>query len=1026
MASIRRFRFWDKNTTVTSLGDALARAAAAGETVERLVQLTTRSLLDAGQADRAAVLLRSEKEAGVLEGSVVDSGAPVVPESWKRFDALVPAVAEMLESREPLLLNLREVAWAAVLGPLAGMKSAAVLPLSCTGETLGVALAAYARDPVPEALEELQGIADHLAVMVSQRRLAVRSRRLDDQLNAFASLERSVAAGESAESILKRLAEVARRETEAIFVAVARRAGVGNGISFAAFDGPAEIIPLLGEAGLAPIWRAVAQDRRAAVKNLHPVPAGCDGGAGLRARAIDMILVLPLEAGGALLGTLAVGIGAGNSPPAVRKALEPLAALAAKALGDDSLRARAAATEATLSALLESGAEMVLLLDGEGTIQKSSRAAREKLGLHCAVAAFPRLEEIFSEHQREEIVAWRRAAVRGEPPAPLELTLDRGTILRLRVQATLLAGGRWQVGLEDLTASRNAERQRKEVDAELAAVLDSMESGMLLFDARGGLRLANARFAHLFGLDPRRLVEMGDFETLLGAVRDRFREPQAVERRWRKILGQGDEAAWDELEILHPSRRVVERFARPVMGGDGERIGWLELYRDITGERLIQSKLMQTEKMAALGQLVSGIAHELNNPLTGIMGYAQLLLSHELEGERAVEVRRIFEEAERAGRIVKNLLLFAREKKPERRAVNLNEIIERTLALRSYELKVHNIAIVRDLDPEPSPVLADAHQLQQVVLNLLVNAEQAIQQDRGRGRITVRTRRVSAQRLALEVGDDGPGIPSEIASRIFDPFFTTKPVGTGTGLGLSIVYGIVQEHGGEVTVETSPGRGTNFVIELPMLSGRAQETAMERPRRPRTTGSARGRKILVIEDESTVAQLVVDVLREEGHHAEAVLDSVEGLDRILRQHYDLVICDLRMPRLDGRDLYFSLVRRGNSAQHRMIFITGDTLTPHTVEFLERNSLRYLAKPFLVEELKRAVEQELGRGEGSQSRSPGPRLAPPSRPGEEGEGPPQLVRDPEWRDEGGTPRNVELGRNDKQGPTVRGHKGSGPR
>jgi signal transduction histidine kinase/CheY-like chemotaxis protein len=725
---------------------------------------------------------------------------------------------------------------------------------------------------------------------------------------------------------------------------------------------------------------------------------------------VALILVLPLEVGRELQGVLAVGLGAQDSPAALRACLEPFAAVAAKGLWDDSLRARVATTEATLSALLESGSEMVLLLDGAGCIRQGSRAAREKLDFSIFEESPPRLEDIFPERERDAVVVWREAAMRGGQPGPLELKLHRGTILRLRLQATLLPEGRWQVGLEDLTAARSAERRRKEVDAELAAVLDSMESGMLLFDAQGGLRLANTRFAHLLGLEPRRLGEIADFEALLGTVRDRFREPRAVERRWREILNPGDEAAWDELEVSYPSRRVLERFARPVLNSDGERIGWLELYRDITGERLIQSKLLQAEKMAALGQLVSGIAHELNNPLTGIMGYAQLLLSRPLDGREAAEARRIFEEAERAGRIVKNLLLFAREKKPERKPVDLNEIIERTLALRSYELNVHNIAIERELDAELSPVLADAHQMQQVVLNLLVNAEQAIQQGRGRGRISVRTRRVSAMRMALEVSDDGPGIDPEIASRIFDPFFTTKPVGVGTGLGLSIVYGIVQEHGGEVTAETRPGEGTDFVIELPMLATeRGAEAAVPaRPRDSRAPAAAGGRKILVIEDEPTVAQLVVDVLREEGHQVEAMLDSVEALERMHRQHYDLVICDLRMPRLDGRDLYLSLVRRGSALRHRIIFITGDTLTPHTLEFLESNSLRYLAKPFLVEELKHAVELELA----------GSLFAPGRR-----EGRARLILKPTSRDQTAA-RKGELParKEEKGGPTLRGNDG----
>jgi two-component system NtrC family sensor kinase len=236
--------------------------------------------------------------------------------------------------------------------------------------------------------------------------------------------------------------------------------------------------------------------------------------------------------------------------------------------------------------------------------------------------------------------------------------------------------------------------------------------------------------------------------------------------------------------------------------------------------------------MAAVGQLVSGIAHEPNNPLTSIMGYAQLLLGHGLNTAQFSEAGKVFREAERARRIVKNLLYFARENEPERTRVDLNEIVERTLALRSYELKVEDILIERDLAPELPETMADPHQLQQVVLNLLVNAEQALLQDRGKGTVRIRTRLAEGNRISVEVSDDGPGIPREIVSRIFDPFFTTKPAGLGTGLGLSIVYGIVKQHDGEVTVENQLGGGARFIVELPVIAVPADESSLIPRRNP--------------------------------------------------------------------------------------------------------------------------------------------------------------------------------------------------
>ena len=495
-----------------------------------------------------------------------------------------------------------------------------------------------------------------------------------------------------------------------------------------------------------------------------------------------------------------------------------------------------------------------------------------------------------------------------------------------------------------------------QLEAELRGLLDAVHSGVLLLAVDGQIRFANAHFGTLFGLDPGVLASLARIEDVAHLLEPLLRVPGPPAARSKFFAMGANGPIHDEFELAGPARRVIERHARPLLGDGGRPLGWLQIYSEITNQRQIQSKLVQTEKMAALGQLVSGIAHELNNPLTSIMGYAQLVLGRAPETLNN-EVQMIFAEAERARRIVKNLLFFARQAQPERTRVDVNEIVERTVALRGYELKIENIAIRCELAADLPATLADPHQLQQVVLNLLVNAEQAILESRGRGSIQLRTGKSPGSRLLIEVTDDGPGIPAEIVSRIFDPFFTTKPPGLGTGLGLSIVYGIVEQHGGDVAFENLPGGGAKFTVEIPLLAVPA-ETIHVAAAPSTDPGYVSPSRVLVVEDEPTVAQLISDVLCEEGHRVEAVVDSQEGLTRLARARYDLIICDLRMPRLDGPAFYDVLVRTQSPARDRILFITGDTLGPHTVEFLKSRQLPFLAKPFLVEELKLAANRIL--------------------------------------------------------------------
>jgi two-component system NtrC family sensor kinase len=498
------------------------------------------------------------------------------------------------------------------------------------------------------------------------------------------------------------------------------------------------------------------------------------------------------------------------------------------------------------------------------------------------------------------------------------------------------------------------------LQAELVSVAESADVGIALFDCQQSLRLVNGRFAELVGAERGELLKIRTWDELARAISDRFHDPAAFLDRWRERMNRADEAAWDELEITRPARRVIERFGRPIIHPAGEMVGRLEIYSGPSGQHLDPEKL-QADKMAGLGRLVSGIAHELNNPLTSIMGYAQLLTGKPLAPPLAEETRRIYQEAERASQIVKNLLLFAREARPERHPVDLNDVIRRTLPLRSYELRVENIAVELELAAGLPPVLADETQIQQVILNLILNSQQAIEQSAHGGTIRVRTSSAAQNAVFLEVSDSGAGISPEILHRVFNAFFTTKPAGVATGLGLSIAYGIVRDHGGRISVDSPPGEGARFTIEFPAAE---LDQAEGRARTDETAGRCarvlplQRERLLVVEDEPTVAQLIADVLAGEGHIVDTVLDSQQGLDRALKGEYDLVICDLKMPHLDGRAFYRELLRKDSPMQSRVIFVTGDTLAARTMDFLESSGVPYLAKPFLVEALKSVVAQAL--------------------------------------------------------------------
>jgi GAF domain-containing protein len=363
-----------------------------------------------------------------------------------------------------------------------------------------------------------------------------------------------------------------------------------------------------------------------------------------------------------------------------------------------------------------------------------------------------------------------------------------------------------------------------------------------------------------------------------------------------------------------------------------------------------QAQLVQAAKMSAIGQLVSGVAHELNNPLSVIIGYGQLLLGRDVPANVRRPVELMVAQGERMGKIVRNLLYFARQRPPERAAVNLPHVMEQTLALRINQLTLSKITVRKEFAADVPLTTGDAQQLEQVFLNLLLNAEQAILESKPQGEIVLSARRrEDGNTIVAQVIDDGPGIPPDSLPRIFEPFYTTKTVGMGTGLGLSVSYGIVQEHGGRLSVESQPGR-TVFTLELPVIAPPAPEPTDG----PHHVVNGVGKTALVVEDEPAVLDLIVTLLGESGWHVEVAGGGRAAFDRLREQHYDLVVSDMRMPDGDGEELYRNALAHDADHGRRFIFITGDTATNGAWAFLAGTDVPVVEKPFKPRTFEDAV------------------------------------------------------------------------
>jgi PAS domain S-box-containing protein len=382
--------------------------------------------------------------------------------------------------------------------------------------------------------------------------------------------------------------------------------------------------------------------------------------------------------------------------------------------------------------------------------------------------------------------------------------------------------------------------------------------------------------------------------------------------------------------------------------------------REITERKRLEQQLRQSEKLSALGQLIAGVAHELNNPLAVIMGYAQILMKQDAgEAKHHSELNKILHESERAAKIVRNLLTFARPREPRMEPVDINRLLTTIIETHEAELESNAVQFHLSLAANVPRTMADPHQVEQVVTNLLNNAMQAMVEHNGPRALTLSSDVISGRAIRITVADSGPGIRTEIISKIFDPFFTTKTPGKGTGLGLSICHSIIEEHGGRIWVESELGKGARFLVELPIVATTEQPPAVaDLVVTPPSPDAARYR-ILIADDEPGIVEVLRAIMEGRGYRVDTARNGHEALERLQTETYDVIFSDLCMPGLDGEQLHRQVKAINPKLAERMIFITGDTVSRGSRSFLEGTGNRWFGKPFNVAEVETVVANFLG-------------------------------------------------------------------
>jgi PAS domain S-box-containing protein len=520
---------------------------------------------------------------------------------------------------------------------------------------------------------------------------------------------------------------------------------------------------------------------------------------------------------------------------------------------------------------------------------------------------------------------------------------------------------RYQGTFVDVTEQREMERRLHREQEFAGRLMDSFPDLVFALDIDGRYTFLSPQVFNILGFRPEELLGKR-----IGGITDPADRPAMLELfddLVYKRLSEGQ----IEYRAQHKNGAwlVFRASARPLHDETGSITGVIASARDITDQQRLQQQVIQSERLAAMGQMIAGVAHELNNPLTAILGVTELLRDQSTDENASRQLDLAHRQARRAAHIVQSLLVFSRPSTPRNTLLHLPDLLQRTLQLHEHSLRANHIQVDLVSRPDLPTVLGDSNQLTQVFLNLIVNAEQAIREVRERGTLRIRLG-VVGDRVLITFQDDGVGIRREMLPRIFDPFFTTKRPGRGTGLGLSICMAIVREHNGEISAQPLPDGGSVFTVSLPVCT---ESVALAEPSAPSAnpgqTGSPvanssprRRKKILVVDDEESILELVAESLEPRGCLVDRASSSERALELTNRNTYDVILCDLNLVSSSGKavsgfDLHSRILEKlagRNGRRPLFIFMTGDLLDAAIGEQACRDGNRFLQKPFRITEL----------------------------------------------------------------------------